>query len=72
MAHPLTLPPPGFDDLTVEEQVDYLQALWERISDRPEKVPAPAWHREVIRERVAAYEADPQNVRSWDEVSLSP
>ena len=25
-------PLPGFDDLTVGEQIDYVQALWEHIS----------------------------------------
>jgi putative addiction module component (TIGR02574 family) len=68
MSHALTLPPPGFDDLTVEEQVDYVQALWERVSNKAAQVPAPSWHLEVVRERVAAYEADPQNARSWREV----
>ena len=23
------LPPPGFDDLSVEEKLDYLESLWE-------------------------------------------
>jgi hypothetical protein len=26
------LPPPGFDDLSVDEKLDYLQSLWERIA----------------------------------------
>ncbi|MEP7119475.1 MAG: hypothetical protein ABJE95_00975 [Byssovorax sp.] len=32
-------PPPGFDDLTVDEQIDHVQALWERISARADEVP---------------------------------
>jgi putative addiction module component (TIGR02574 family) len=68
MAHSLALPPPGFDDLTLEEQVDYIQALWQRISSRTEEAPTPHWHREIVRERVAAYEAEPRNVRNWEEV----
>jgi hypothetical protein len=32
MGQPLTVPPPGFDDLPVEDQIDYVQALWDRIA----------------------------------------
>jgi hypothetical protein len=31
-------PPPGFDDLSVEEKIDYVQSLWERIESW---VPSP-------------------------------
>ena len=34
-------PPPGFDDLSVEEKIDYVQSLWERIAARPDQVPVP-------------------------------
>jgi hypothetical protein len=30
MPNPVPLPPPGFDDLSVEEKLDYLQSLWDR------------------------------------------
>jgi hypothetical protein len=35
MAKPVPLPPPGFDDLSVEEKIDYLQSLWNRIAATP-------------------------------------
>ena len=41
MANPVPLPPPGFDDLSVEEKIDYLQSLWERIAASPETIPVP-------------------------------
>jgi hypothetical protein len=27
----LTVPPPGFDELPVAEQIEYVQPLWNRI-----------------------------------------
>ena len=36
MANPVPLPPPGFDDLSVDEKIDYLQSLWDRIAATPE------------------------------------
>ena len=32
MPKPVPLPPPGFDDLSVDEKIDYLQSLWDRIA----------------------------------------
>lgn len=60
-------PPPGFDDLTVSEQIDYVQALWERIAASPDQVPVPEWHEKIIRERLDAYRATPAAERPWPE-----
>ena len=32
MANPVPLPPPGFDDLSIEEQIECVQSLWDRIA----------------------------------------
>jgi hypothetical protein len=37
----LPMPPPGFDALSVDEQMDYVQSLWDHIAARPEDVPCP-------------------------------
>ena len=31
-------PPPGFDDLPVDEQIDFVQSLWDRIAATAEQV----------------------------------
>ena len=67
MALKIPIPPPGFDDLSVEEKVDYVQALWERIAARPETVPVPDWHRDVIRERLENDEAERAGGGDWNE-----
>jgi putative addiction module component (TIGR02574 family) len=62
-----TLPlPPGFERLTIEEQIDYVQSLWDHIAARPEQVPVPDWHREILRERLASYRANPDERKSWE------
>ncbi|MGH8247118.1 MAG: addiction module protein [Gammaproteobacteria bacterium] len=66
MAHKVPNPPPGFDDLSVEEKVDYVQSLWDLIAAKPDTVPVPDWHREVINERLN--EAKPGSGKSWDQV----
>ncbi|MEO7862724.1 MAG: addiction module protein [Nitrospirales bacterium] len=61
-------PPEGFDGLSVEEQIDFVQSLWDRIASTPEQVPVPEWHKSILRERLAAYQENPTNVRSWEDV----
>ena len=68
MASSLPLPPPGFDELPVEEKVDDVQALWDRIAAREDEVPVPDWHREILQERVAAFDVDAEAGRPWEDV----
>lgn len=62
------MPPPGFDELSPEEKLDYLQALWERMSAHPEDVPVPDWQRELVRERLAAHERGEGATVPWSRV----
>jgi putative addiction module component (TIGR02574 family) len=64
---PVPGPPPGFDALSVEEKIAYVESLWNSIMEN-DMVPVPDWHRALIRERLDAYRADPSGGRPWDEV----
>jgi putative addiction module component (TIGR02574 family) len=68
MGQPLTVPPPGFDDLPVEDQIDYVQALWDRIAASPERVPVPDGHVKVLDERLEDMEAHPEDAVPWEQV----
>ncbi|NGZ96040.1 MAG: addiction module protein [Nitrospira sp. WS110] len=68
MSKTVPTPPPGFDDLTVGEQIDFVQSLWEKIAASPEQVPVPEWHRQIIRERLEAYQVNPAAGRLWTDV----
>ena len=61
-------PPPGFDDLPVDEQIDFVQSLRDRIAATSEQVPVPEWHRQIIRERLASYNANPSAGRLLTDV----
>ena len=68
MADTLPIPPPGFDELPVEEKVLYVEALWDRITATPEEVSVPDWHRQLLSERLAEYRGDLRAGRPWREV----
>jgi putative addiction module component (TIGR02574 family) len=61
-------PPPGFDELSVPEQIEYVQGLWEQIVTSSEAVSTPDWHLDIIRRRLQDFEQNPQAGRSWQEV----
>ena len=68
MAQSLPMPPPGFDDLPVDEKIDYVQSLWDRIAVSLGQLPLHDWQREVLDERLAAHRASPDEARPWKDV----
>ena len=68
MGQPLSVPP-GFDDMPVEQKIDYVQTLWDRIFRLDHRqVPSPGWHRDEVRAAVAEHEREPGGGRPWTEV----
>jgi len=59
--------PPGFSQLSKQEQVRYLQALWDHIVERPGELPVPEGHLALAEERLASYRRDPGGARSAHE-----
>ncbi|HEX5051096.1 MAG TPA: addiction module protein [Planctomycetota bacterium] len=68
MTDPVRTPPEGFDALSIEDQIDYIQSLWDRIAAHPDRVPVPEWHLSELRERERAFRTAPDQVSTWDEV----
>ena len=66
---PATIPEPaGFSDLPKAEQIRYLQALWDRIAERPGKIPVPESHLALAEERLAGYRRDPRRAQPAHDV----
>ena len=63
-----TQPPPGFDEMSVSEQIDYVNSLWERIASCAPDVPVPDWHCKVLEDRLKLHREEPDDVQQWDEV----
>lgn len=38
-------------ELPPEQRLDLIEALWDSLTSRPEIVPSPDWHRDVLLER---------------------
>lgn len=68
MAQPSLNPPPGFDALSVDEQIDYVHALWQKIVTNPAAIAIPDWHLDTLETRQAEYRNTPEEGKPWDEV----
>lgn len=55
--------PPGFEDLSKSEQLRYLQALWDRISEHPGDIPIPESHLRIAERRLKDYRKNPGTAR---------
>ncbi len=68
MAKMVSIPPPGFEDLTSDEKVQYVQDLWDYVVADASKVPVPEWHRRILDKRLAEYHAAPNEGKPWPQV----
>ncbi len=58
----------GIDKLGVEERLALLDEIWASVAQEPAAVPVPAWHEAELRQRIAAFEAEPDRGRPFEEV----
>ena len=53
--------PPGFSQLSKAEQLRYLQALWDQISEHPGEIPVPKSHLQLAEARLKRYRKNPSS-----------
>ena len=68
MAHSLPLPPAGFDALPVDDQIYYVQSLWDHVAASVDQVPLQQWQQALLDERLATHRLSPDDARPWPEV----
>ena len=68
MPDTVPIPPPGFDDLSAEEKIEYVQSLWDRIAATPSQVATPRWHQDVLSDRLKEADLNPDSGESWEVV----
>jgi hypothetical protein len=68
MSSKVPFPPPGFDDLSADEQADYAGDLWDRVTLREHELSVPDWHLKLLQEREARYEKEGMTGTPWEEL----
>ena len=59
-----TLTTLGIDQLTVEERLTLIEAIWDSIT--PEQLPLTEAQKQELDRRLTAYRANPNKVTSWE------
>jgi putative addiction module component (TIGR02574 family) len=54
--------------LSVEQRLELIGELWDSIPDSLDELPVPDWHRQELKRRLAAADADPDAAIPWEEV----
>jgi putative addiction module component (TIGR02574 family) len=55
-------------ELSPEQKLRLVEALWDSIADAPQELPMPEWQKEELARRKAAHLADPGAALPWEEV----
>ena len=66
MSSEVPFPPPGFDELSVHEQMEYVGKLGDRIPPLPDDISDPDIA--FVEERLAYYEKNGMEEISWEEL----
>ncbi len=53
------------DQMTLAEKLEVMEALWADLSRRPEDLPSPNWHREVLQERKRSVDEGKLKFLDW-------
>lgn len=54
------------DNMTLADKLEAMELLWADISRKPEELPSPAWHREVLLERRRLVTEGKLRFLDWD------
>lgn len=54
------------DQMTVAEKLLAMEALWADLSRDEQQIESPAWHGDVLRERVEAVESGQEKFVDWE------
>jgi hypothetical protein len=61
---PVTLP---LDEMSTAEKLQIMEALWADLSRKPEQVPSPDWHGDVLAERERLIAEGKAKFSDWEE-----
>jgi hypothetical protein len=62
----MSIPSLPLNEMTVEEKLQTMEALWQSLSANPATVESPTWHEEELRERERKIESGEAKFTDWE------
>lgn len=59
------------ENMTTEEKLELMEAIWRDLCREPESLNSPAWHQDVLKAREARIEAGKARFLDWEEAKRS-
>jgi len=59
---------PAVQALSLDEKELLAEEIWQEVSAERDTLPIPQEHLKILEQRRTEFEANPEKVRSWDEV----
>lgn len=54
------------NEMTVEEKLQVMEAIWDDLSQHADEMKPPAWHAQVLAEREAAIARGEEQFEDWE------
>ena len=54
------------NEMSIEEKLQMIEAIWENLSAHPEAIESPPWHEDELRVREAQIESGDARFIDWD------
>ncbi len=67
--YPMSIELP-LDQMSVADKLQMMEKLWANLSQKPEQLPSPDWHREVLLERKRLADEGKLKFVDWDTAIL--
>ena len=58
-------------ELSPDEKLDIIEALWTSLNQSPELIPLPEWQKQELDRSKAQYDAHPESLLTWEGASSS-
>jgi len=62
----MAIPALPLDEMTVEEKLQTMEAIWQSLSANPEALESPVWHEEELRVREARFASGEAKFIDWE------
>lgn len=62
----MAIPVLPLDEMSAEEKVQTMEAIWQNLSANPEAIESPAWHEKELRVREAQIESGETKFVDWE------
>jgi hypothetical protein len=58
-------------EMSFEEKLQAMEALWEDLSREPDRIDSPGWHHDVLKETGSRVESGKATFSDWEKAKVS-